>query len=397
MPRSTDEGLLDRLLEGIAGELPGAIELRRRLHSQPELARAEQQTAATIESELPMACETVAQTGRIARVGAGERAPIAVRAELDALPIRERTGASFSASGETMHACGHDVHMAALVALTRAAHALEEQLPVPLLAVFQPSEEAHPSGAQQLAHEGLAAMRPAAILAAHVHPQLRWGTVGVDAGAVNASFDAIEITIEGQPSHGAYPHLGRDPILALAQVVLTLHAQVSRRIDPLSPAVLTIGTLEAGSAENVIPARARARGALRTLSQEGRSELRELVEEVVAGVAAANGCHGSVEITPSEPVLMNDPAIVTAARDLLGAAGLAPAPAWRSCGSDDFAFFAELAPIVMAFVGLDGAAGFESRPLHHPELLPPDEAVGAVARAQAVLYVAAASAQTRAR
>jgi amidohydrolase len=393
MPRSTDEGLLDRLLEGIARELPSAVELRRRLHSRPELAHAEEQTAAMIEAALQVDCETVAQTGRIARVGVGDRAPIAVRAELDALPIRERTDAPFSASGEAMHACGHDVHMAALVALTRAAHAIGEQLPVPLLAVFQPSEEAHPSGAQQVMREGLAQMKPVAILAAHVHPELHWGTVGVDAGAVNASFDAIEITIEGQPSHGAYPHLGRDPILALAQVVVALHAQMSRRIDPLSPAVLTIGTLEAGSAENVIPARARARGALRTLSEEGRGELRALVEEVVAGVAAGNGCSGSVELTPSEPVLVNDAAIVNTARELLGKAALAPAPAWRSCGSDDFAFFAALAPIVMAFVGLDGAEGFQSRPLHHPELLPPDDAVGAVARTQAVLYVAAASTQ----
>jgi amidohydrolase len=393
MQRSTDEGLLDRLLEGIARELPRAVELRRRLHSRPELARAEEQTAATIEAALPVDCETVAQTGRIARVGMGDRAPIAVRAELDALPIRERTDAPFSASGEMMHACGHDVHMAALVALTRAAHAIGEQLPVPLLAVFQPSEEAHPSGAQQLAREGLAQMAPAAILAAHVHPELRWGTVGLNAGAVNASFDAIEITIEGQPSHGAYPHLGRDPILALAQVVVALHAQVSRRIDPLSPAVLTIGMLEGGSAENVIPARARARGAIRALSQEARGELRALVKEVVAGVAAGNGCSGNVELTPSEPVLVNDPVIVTAARELLGEASLEPAPAWRSCGSDDFAFFAELAPIVMAFVGLDGADGFRSRPLHHPELLPPDDAVGAVARTQAVLYVAATSAR----
>jgi amidohydrolase len=392
MSRSTDQGLLALLLDAIECELANAVELRRMLHSHPELAHAEEQTAARIEAALPVACEAIAHTGRIARVGAGDRAPIAVRAELDALPIQEHTGASFSSSGEAMHACGHDVHMAALVALTRAAHALGERLPVPLLAVFQPSEEAHPSGAEQMAREGLARMRPSAVVAAHVHPELRWGTVGVDAGAVNASFDAIEITIEGQPSHGAYPHLGRDPILALAQVVVTLHAQVSRRIDPLSPAVLTIGVIEGGSAENLIPSRAHARGALRALGQEARDELRVLVEEVVAGVAAANGCSGIVEITPSEPVLENDPTIVGVARTLLGEAGLAPAPAWRSCGSDDFAFFAELAPIVMAFVGLDGAADFESRPLHHPELLPPDAAVGAVARAQAVLYVAAVGA-----
>jgi amidohydrolase len=115
-----------------------------------------------------------------------------------------------------------------------------------------------------------------------------------------------------------------------------------------------------------------------------------MVEDVVTGVAAAHGCLGSVELVPGEPALENDPAIVAHARELLPAAGLRPAPEWRSSGSDDFAFFGTLAPIAMGFVGLEGAEGFTRRPLHHPELLPPDSAVGAVARAQAVLYVAAA-------
>ena len=144
-------------------------------------------------------------------------------------------------------------------------------------------------------------------MAAHVHPELPWGAVGLDPGAVNASCDAVEITIEGEPSHGAYPHRGRDPILALAQVVVTLHAQVARRIDPLSPASLTVGVLEAGSAENVIPARARARAALRAHRPEDRLALRRMVEEVVSGIAAAHGCRGSVELVPGEPALENDP------------------------------------------------------------------------------------------
>ena len=410
--------LLAALLAGIERELPHAVELRHRLHTRPELAHAERWTAATVARELPVACATVAGTGLIATVdpargptvgdaavGAEGRAagpPVAVRAELDGLPVVERTGAPFSATGEAMHACGHDVHMAALVALTRAAHGLGERLPAPLLAIFQPSEEAYPSGAEELTRGALAGIgplaasapsagtAPAAILAAHVHPELPWGAVGLDPGVVNASFDAVEITVEGEPTHGAYPHHGRDPILALAQIVVALHAQVGRRIDPHGPAVLTVGVLEAGSAENVIPAQAHARAALRAHRPADRLALRGLVEEVVSGVAAAHGCRGTVELIPGEPALDNDPGIVARARPLLADAGLAPAPEWRSCGSDDFAFFSALAPIAMAFVGLDGAAGFASRPLHHPELLPPDAAVGAVARAQAVLYVAAA-------
>jgi metal-dependent amidase/aminoacylase/carboxypeptidase family protein len=414
MPPST-EALLGRLLEGIERELPRAVELRQRLHGRPELAHAEEWTAAAVARELPVACTTVAGTGRIARVGPEAGAPVAVRAELDGLPIEERTGASFSAAGGAMHACGHDVHMAALVALTRAAHTLGEELPAPLLAVLQPSEEAYPSGAQELAygplpqvepgplaqtmHAGrhlartgqgpLAELAPVAIVAAHVHPELQWGTVALDEGAVNASCDAVEIVVEGAPTHGAYPHHGADPILALAQIVVALHTQVGRRVDPLHPATLTVGVLEGGEAENVIPAHARARAALRAHRPEDRLTLRAMVEEVAAGVAAAHGCRARVELTMGEPALENDPGIVARARELLVGAGFAPAPEWRSCGSDDFAFFAALAPIAMAFVGLDGAAGFTRRPLHHPELLVPDSAVGAVARMQAILYVAA--------
>ncbi len=388
-PPVADQPLLANLLDAIERELPRAVQLRHRLHEQPELAHAEHRTATLVAAEMPVECESVAGTGLLARVGAADGAPVAVRAELDGLPVRERTGAPFSASGETMHACGHDVHMAALVALARAAHRLAERLPVPLLAVFQPSEEAYPSGAQQLAQDALAQIAPLAVVGAHVHPELRWGEVALDAGAVNASCDAVEITVEGESTHGAYPHHGHDPILALAQVIVALHAQVGRSIDPLHPASLTVGVIAGGTAENVIPGRASARAALRAHRPQDRARLRELVEEVVAGVSAAHGCRGSVVLMEGEPALANDVRIVAGARALLRQAHLKGSAEWRSCGSDDFAFFGELAPLAMAFVGLDGAAGFQRRPLHHPQLLVPDEAVGAVARVLAVLYVAA--------
>jgi amidohydrolase len=391
MPPSTDT-LLAKLLELIDSELAAAVQLRHRLHEQPELAHREQRTAAIVADALPVACTAVAGTGRLARIGPAKGSPLAIRAELDGLPIQERTNAPFSAGGETMHACGHDVHMAALVAVMRAAHAFGDALPAPLLAIFQPSEEAYPSGAEQLARDGeLAEQAPAAVLAAHVHPEVPWGAVALDAGAVNASSDSVEIVIEGEPSHGAYPHHGRDPVLAIAQVVVTLHTLAARRIDPLGPTVLNVGVLEGGGAENVIPPRARARATIRALRQQDRLALREMVAEVVAGVAAAHGCRGSAELVPGEPALENDPQVVAHVRTLMAQAGLALAPQWRSCGSDDFSFYGELAPLAMAFVGLDGAPGFTVRPLHHPELLPPDEAVGAVARAQAVLYAGAAA------
>jgi amidohydrolase len=130
---------------------------------------------------------------------------------------------------------------------------------------------------------------------------------------------------------------------------------------------------------------------LRSHRPEDRLALRQMVEEVVQGIASAHGCRGSLELVSGEPALENDPEIVARGRELLASAGFVAAPEWRSCGSDDFAFFAALAPIAMAFVGLAGAEGFVARPLHHPELLVPDSAVGAVARTQAALYLAASS------
>ncbi len=389
MPPSTD-ALLRELLDGIDRELPLAVELRHRLHANPELAHEELATVAAVATQLPVRGERAAGTGLIAHIGPERGSAVAVRAELDGLAVPERTGAPFAARGASMHACGHDVHMAALVAFARSAHRLSEHLPAPLLVVLQPSEEAYPSGAQALAEGELGRLRPASIVAAHIHPQLPWGTVGLDSGPVNASCDAFEIAVTGQPSHGAYPHLGRDPILALAEIVVSLHAQLGRRIDPLGAASLTVGVIDGGSAENVIPAGARARGAVRAHSAEDRRTLRALVEEVAAGVAAAHGCVARVELTAGEPPLENDPEIVATARGLLEGAGMRAAPAWRSCGSDDFAFLGALAPLTMAFVGLEGASGFRPRPLHHPELLPPDEAVAAVARVQAILYLAGA-------
>ena len=229
-----------------------------------------------------MPCTVAAGTGRIARVGPVGAASVAVRAELDGLPVQERTDSAYQAVDGVMHACGHDVHMAALVALARAAHTLGDGLPAALLAVFQPSEEAYPvrrRGARS--RRARSAQAPAAVVAAHVHPELPWGTVGLDPGVVNASCDAVEITVEGEPSHGAYPHHGRDPILAIAQVVVALHAQVARRIDPHGPAVLTVGVIEGGGAENVIPSIARARAALRAHRGADRLALRAMVEEVV--------------------------------------------------------------------------------------------------------------------
>ena len=244
--------------------------MRERLHAIAEPSHVEHATARLVAEALgTRAVERVARTGLAARVGPPGEA-VAVRAELDALPIEEKTGAPFAATNGSMHACGHDVHMAALVALFRAAGRLEKSLPKPLLAFFQPSEEAYPSGADLVAKEGALAGRTAAVVAAHVHPEVPWGTVSVEAGAVNASSDNLRMVVEGSGGHGAYPHRAHDPIVALSHALVALQSLVSRRLDPMHAAVFSVGWVRAGTAENVIPDAAEAGGTLRAEAREGQ-------------------------------------------------------------------------------------------------------------------------------
>jgi amidohydrolase len=379
------------LLALLDDELAAAGELRRTLHTSPELGHRETWTSARVADAIGIPGETIVGTGLLVRIG-GAGAPIVVRSELDGLPIEERTGVAYASANGCMHACGHDVHMSALVALTRAVERLGDERPAPFWAVFQPSEEAHPLGAEMIVQAGvLEGAR--AILAAHVHPGIPWGAVGADPGAVNAAADSLVFRIAGSPGHAAYPHLARDPVLALAQVIVGLHGLIGRRLDPLHPAVVNVGAVQAGAAANVIPPFAEGRGTLRTLDEGDRDVLREAVRTLIEGVCAAHGCPVEIVIEPGEPLLANDPAVTAAARALLPRAGLSLAAPWRSCGSDDFSFLGEIAPVLMAFVGLEGAPGFATRPLHHPEFLPPDAAVGAVARTLAMAYLGAAGAE----
>jgi amidohydrolase len=385
---STD--LLRTLLNSLPAELPRAVALRERLHENPEPSHEEHETAGLVTEALDAGgVGRVAGTGLVARVGPDDLPAVAVRAELDALPIEEETGASFAATNGLMHACGHDVHMAALAALFRAARRVEASLPRPLLALYQPSEEAYPSGADLILREGTLAA--GAIVAAHVHPDVPWGAVSVEPGPVNASCDYLRITVEGIGGHGAYPHRAHDPILALSHVVIALQSLVGRRLDPMHAGVFSVGWIRAGSAENVIPSRAEAGGTLRVLEPGDREPLRRAAREMVENTARSHDCAARLEVTEGEPATLNDPALAEAARSLLPEAGFELAPAMRSCGSDDFGFYRRLAPTLMMFVGLRDGPNVRPASLHNPRFLAPNEAVETVARAQAVAFAAAAS------
>lgn len=395
----------------LAAELDAAVALRHALHHEPRVSGDEGDSRdlvlAALADLVPVPdAEPVADTGTMLRLGppAGAGVPaVAVRAELDALPVVERTGLPFSATGPVAHVCGHDVHVAALVAVVRAlARAGADRVPAPVLAVFQPREEKAPSGAADVAADPrFAAHRVGAVLGVHVQPELPRGTVSVRGGPVNASADEVEIEVHGRGGHGGYPHRTRDPVLALAQIVCGVHHIVSRRVDPMTAGVITLGQIEAGSAPNVVPETATARGTVRALDA-GRDELLAALREVVEGTARAYGCTATLTVVPNEPAVVNDEPLAHAVVRALGGpeadgTGLVLDTTFRSCGADDFSHYGEVLPSLMLFVG---AAATGTTPgagpgLHHPEFSPDDAMVGEVARALlAAVTAAGASLQT---
>lgn len=369
---------VEHLRDLIAAELPAAVALRHRLHADPRRSGDEDDTADAVCTAIGLPGVRVAGTGRVLRIGPATGPAVVLRAELDGLPLREQSGLPWASTSEVMHACGHDVHCAAVVAVARAAR--QVALPHGVVVLLQPREELAPVGAPDvLADPGFTAHDVRAVIGAHVQPVLPRGAVGTSVGAVNASADELEIVVTGPGGHGAYPHRTADPVLALAQIVVALHHLVPRRVDPLEAAVLTVGEIHAGTAPNIIPMEARARATLRAMTVADRDTLRGAAHDVVVHTAAAYGCTGELAVLDGEPVLVNDPVLTRASAAHLPGLALTPA-GFRSCGSDDFAHYCAAVPSVMLFVGTgDGTPGAPG--LHHPRFVPPDEVVGDSARA----------------
>jgi amidohydrolase len=385
-----------KLRAALADELPAAVALRRRLHMDPRVSGAEDDTADTIIAELAGgSARRVAGTGRIVTFD-GAPAPfadandgvIALRAELDALPVAERTGVGWASANGAMHACGHDVHLAALVAACRAIKAVGADRP--LVALLQPREEGSPSGAADVVASGaLAELGVRSVVAAHVQPRLPAGTVAATPGPVNAATDEFTVIVSGRGGHAGYPHTTRDPVLALCQTVVSLQQVVSRRFDPVVGAVCSVGRLSAGNAANVVPDTATARGSLRVMRDADRDLAIALISEIVEHTAAAHGCVGEVTIEPCEPVLDNDPALAHAAAPLLAAAGLDVEHGFRSFGADDFSHYCHAARGLMLFVGTATGDPDTAPGLHSAGFLPPDDTVATVAEALLAGYLAA--------
>ena len=389
-PTPAAVALLTALIEGIDAALPRATELRREIHRHPDLGGSEGPTTARLSDALGLAATPLADTGFHVRLGPGGPS-VAIRAELDALPVTEATDVDWASRNAAMHACGHDVHMAGVFAVLEAAKSLD--LPVGMVGLFQPREECQPSGAPDVLDSGvLASEEIGAVIGAHVQPRVARGVISTGVGGVNAAADAFDIVVRGHGGHGAYPHVTVDPMPILAAITLGLHELVGRSINPVRPALITVGKIDAGTVHNVIPEFGSLHGIIRTMHAEDRAHLHADIRRLAEHTAAARGATAEVHLLRGDPVLSNDRELVHATDGLLTALGLTVAEdPFRSLGADDFSHYGLRVPIVMIFVGTGEESGTRHDVgLHHPRYLPADDSVRQVAIALAAGWVAGA-------
>ena len=389
-PNPLSCSLIEQFIHGIDEALPQAKALRRSIHAAPYIGGFEQPTADLLRGVLNRPTTPVADTGFWTRVGP-EGPAIALRSELDALPIVEDTGVDWASSNGSMHACGHDVHMAAVWAVLKAAEAID--LPAGLLGIYQPREECQPSGAPDVLRTGLLAEQDVrSVIGAHVQPRVPAGLVSSGIGGVNAAADAFDIVVRGHGGHGAYPYVTVDPVPVLASIASGLYELVGRLIDPTHAALISIGRIEAGATHNIIPDSAMLQGIIRTMHESDRRVLHAEVRRFAEHTAAARGATAEVTLLRGDPVLANDHDLVKALDPILQAAGLRVAPEpFRSLGADDFSHFGQHVPIVMMFVGTGEDSGTRhDTGLHHARYLPDEDVIRTVAIALASGYLAGA-------
>ncbi len=357
------------------------IKVRQHLHAIPELGFAENKTAAFVSAELRALGftpkEGVAHTGVVARLDFARPGPlIMLRADMDALPVTEETGLPFaSAHAGQMHACGHDGHMAMLLGVASVFSRLRQSkaaasLKGSLLFVFQPAEES-PGGAEPMIAEGVL-NGVDYCLGAHIWPDVPLGKAGVKEGYLMAALSRFEITLRGKGGHGSQPDLCNDVICAASELTLALQQVVSRRIDPLSPAVLTVGALNAGHTYNVLPSEAKLMGCARTFDKQIYHDLESHVRQITAGVAKGAGLGSDIFYEASHGAVNNDPFVTRVVREaaahVLGADNVIE-PALSMAG-EDFACYQEKVPGCLFFLG-SGVPG--AHPLHNPHFTFPEK------------------------
>jgi amidohydrolase len=372
-----DLSLAGRIDAAALALLPQVIAWRRDLHQHPELGNREFRTAGIVAEHLRKlgldeVRTGVAHTGVVGLLRGARPGPVvALRADMDALPVAEALDLPFASqatapwNGETvgvMHACGHDCHTAILMGVAEVLAGLRDALPGSVKFIFQPAEEMPPEGEEggaklMIAEGALEHPLPQAIFGLHVTSRLPVGTLGYRPGPTMASSDRLKITVHGRQTHGAAPWLGVDPIVTAAQVVLGLQTVVSRSIDlTQEPAVVTLGTIRGGLRENIIPETVEMRGTIRAFDEGMRDEIHERVTTLAEAVSRGSRAGCTVCIEKNYPVTVNDPALTEAMLPTLrrvAGDGLQLVP--KVTGSEDFSYFQRLVPGLFFFVGVTPA------------------------------------------
>jgi amidohydrolase len=286
--------------------------IRHHLHANPELSFKEFETSKFVQAQLTslgIPFTILGETGVIGIIkGNPSNRVIALRADMDALPIHEENKVSYASTKDgVMHACGHDVHTTCLLGAARILNELKDQWDGTIKLIFQPGEEKNPGGASILIKEGvLTNPVPEKIYGQHVHPQLEVGRMNFASGKVMASADEIYITIKGKGGHAAKPNLTADTILTAAQIVNALQQLISRNNNPLSPSVLSICSIQGGFTTNVIPSEVKMMGTFRAMDEKWRFEAHDRIKTIVESTARANGAEVDLEISIGYPSVIND-------------------------------------------------------------------------------------------
>lgn len=324
MAGKQNDELKERIREAAKSLREEVTGWRHHLHRNPELSNRETGTAAYIAERLEEAgIEAQKGVGGTGVVGLIEATDpdgkvIALRADMDALPIREENDIPYKSENEgVMHACGHDVHMAVLLGAARIINDMKDRLKGRVKLIFQPSEETYPGGAQAMIKDGvLENPVPDIIIGEHVYPELDAGKIGLRAGKYMASTDEIFITVNGRGGHGAIPDRNIDPVVIAANIIVALQQIVSRNAKPSNPSVLSIGRVIADGRTNIIPDKVEMEGIIRTFDEDWRLEMREKIRKIASSIAEGLGGSCEVTINPGYPYLENDKKVTKKVEEL---------------------------------------------------------------------------------
>jgi len=307
------KNIKESIRQSVKNNLEKIISDRRHIHRHPELSFEEHETSAYVASRLDEMGisykKGVAGTGILATIEGNEEGKvIALRADMDALPIQEETGLSFASENDgVMHACGHDMHTAALLGVAKTLSELRDQWKGTVLLLFQPGEEKFPGGASMVLKEGvLKQPRPELIIGQHVLPDMPAGHAGFKPGMYMASGDEIYLTVRGKGGHAALPHTLNDTVLIASHIIVALQQLVSREVPADIPTVLSFGKIEGKGATNIIPEKVEIAGTLRTMNEEWRARIKTRIRELASGLAQSMGASCDADIKDGYPVVFND-------------------------------------------------------------------------------------------